>query len=1043
MNALVSGGVFLEGCYPNIALLGACLLKSLCIVVLAGGCAAFLRGRSARARCWVWRCALMGAALLLAVEFGPPVLRRLRPVVPVRPAAGEMAAFARGAQSLGLLRSPDEISRIIDRRQAEQRMGAARPLWEIRGEVLLTVAEQRPAFWAVVERGVPWIWWAGAAGLILAQMVRAGAGVLWLERAARDADAGAFRLAREVGDTLGIGRVPRVRIVRTLSSPLLIGLRRPGIFLPEACGAWDEAKLRPVFLHELSHWKRRDHLWRHFGNFISALWWWNPLAGWAARRMGAEAEQAADDTVVLNQTSAPGYAETLMEVAAASIGKPPPVGLSMIGYSPLEQRIRAILSRNPMRGRIGATAGLLLAILGVAIAGAASIRAVRADPQNSMKTEPGRATIQLTIRDAESGRPLAGAAVKVTEYPKESVVSLVTDAAGRCVALLSEARPPRIRVRVVQAGYVAKFVDWDTENPEFALPAEFTLKLDKARSIGGIVVDETGAPIAGAEVSLIIRWSSSGASQQIHNDIWEERVKTDVQGRWAFHGAPASLEPLSVRLSHPDFISNAEPRTLPERSEFSAHTAILVMEKGRRIEGIVRDTSGRPLPGVAVWMHEHGSDSTTKPEFATGVDGRFVIPNAPQETPGARAGGLVLTFFKKSFAPELSVVARESSPAALDVTLDPGRRLTGRVTDPSGAPVPGVSICPDYWRGARPFCLRFETDKDGRFVWEDAPVDEVIFDILKQGFMARRGVRMRAADGEHTLVIKRPITVTGRVVDADTGEPIPAFEISEGLLWSRLGRNLSSAPALAGKDGAFAWTFSEPSHLGDGQGGVTDEGAHFLRIRVPGYLPGDSRPIRDSEDSVALTFQLAKGKETPVTVRTRDHASVEGAAIVVAGEGNAVMIENGAISPTRDKLTMMTGAAGSAVLPPLPGNPMLVIAHPDFGFATATLEEAGRGAITLTGWAKVIVKSADIRRGDPPPFYLNYEPLDASPPEEHPPLYRLSNRPVVTGDGALVFTGVKPGAARVGRYRHPDRDAITVQAPENGEVTVSIEPARD
>ncbi|MEO6848594.1 MAG: M56 family metallopeptidase, partial [Chthoniobacterales bacterium] len=173
--------------------------------------------------------------------------------------------------------------------------------------------------------------------------------------------------------------------------------RIPVICLSPYALLWSREKLRVVFLHELAHWKRWDYGWQQIGKLVVALFWWNPLARMAAVRMSAEAEQAADDVVVLHETPAKVYAETLIEIASGiSFANNPSAGISMIGYRSVEKRIRALLANNPWRGRIGRLAGfailvavlLTLGVSSVYVGFAAPVAAPAAKGQTVTKLTP-------------------------------------------------------------------------------------------------------------------------------------------------------------------------------------------------------------------------------------------------------------------------------------------------------------------------------------------------------------------------------------------------------------------------------------------------------------------------------------------------------------------------------------------------------------------------------------------------------------------------------------------------------------------------------
>jgi beta-lactamase regulating signal transducer with metallopeptidase domain len=372
MNDFISKFAMLQSFYPSICLLILAAIKSSAIVCLGWGGALLLKSRSAAARCWVWRCAMLGVLVLLAFDFGPDAIRKIRLTIPTHLDPDKASAFYRETLALKLVQTPENIERA---QVVPAPPRQATPPWVSPGsdDRNVTPAEMRTPLWSRIESGVLPVWLSIAAILFAATACRIAAGILWLRRhgtaATTDAEASCAALAAG----FGIKSTPCLGIIPDLHSPLILGLRRPWIYLPASFASWSEEKLRTVFVHELAHWKRRDLLWQYLGRLVSCLLWWNPLVSLAARHMSNEAEQAADDAVLLHRSEATTYATALVEIAAGHpILRGPIAGVSMVGHRSLERRIKALLAANPWRGRIGRLAGALITLLFLAFIAASS-----------------------------------------------------------------------------------------------------------------------------------------------------------------------------------------------------------------------------------------------------------------------------------------------------------------------------------------------------------------------------------------------------------------------------------------------------------------------------------------------------------------------------------------------------------------------------------------------------------------------------------------------------------------------------------------------
>jgi hypothetical protein len=319
-TSFLTGFAHFQDQFPNLGGLGIGCLKSTAMFLLAAGTATMLKSQSARARNWVWRCALAGLLALACWQFLPGSPRLV--ALTAQPAAPAPLVRASAQESFKNPGTEGGLGGTEQRRaKAEQALVS-------------------------LEKAVPFLWMGAGFALFAAHLARSALAVAWLRRHA---------------SRLEQASVPVYR-TGLLDTPLLAGWWRPAIFLPASSGGWSEEKCGCVLRHELAHRSRGDLGWQLLGTLACCLWWWNPLAWRALASLKAEAEQAADDLVVEQEASAETYARHLVEIAAAC-GRPAPAGIPMLGRSSLELRIGAILDRTLVRNRIGAWSGGLLAAL--------------------------------------------------------------------------------------------------------------------------------------------------------------------------------------------------------------------------------------------------------------------------------------------------------------------------------------------------------------------------------------------------------------------------------------------------------------------------------------------------------------------------------------------------------------------------------------------------------------------------------------------------------------------------------------------------------
>lgn len=114
---------------------------------------------------------------------------------------------------------------------------------------------------------------------------------------------------------LGV-RVHHVRLREgNVATPVVSGILRPTILLPQGVRHWDSFRRQTVLLHELAHVRRKDCLWQQLGGLACALFWFHPLAWRVAARMCREQELACDDLALSAGIDRRAYADLLLNAA--------------------------------------------------------------------------------------------------------------------------------------------------------------------------------------------------------------------------------------------------------------------------------------------------------------------------------------------------------------------------------------------------------------------------------------------------------------------------------------------------------------------------------------------------------------------------------------------------------------------------------------------------------------------------------------------------------------------------------------------------------
>ena len=146
------------------------------------------------------------------------------------------------------------------------------------------------------------LWLGGMAALLVYQ----GAGyALARRKLLRDAEPGSEEetaLLADLAAQMKVGRTPPLLHTADAASPMVLGLARPVLLLPE--GALPPETLEVVLRHELTHLKRNDVAYQALLLLARTVHWFNPLVWWMGREAGHSLELCCDDAVVRGRDEA-------------------------------------------------------------------------------------------------------------------------------------------------------------------------------------------------------------------------------------------------------------------------------------------------------------------------------------------------------------------------------------------------------------------------------------------------------------------------------------------------------------------------------------------------------------------------------------------------------------------------------------------------------------------------------------------------------------------------------------------------------------------
>jgi beta-lactamase regulating signal transducer with metallopeptidase domain/protocatechuate 3,4-dioxygenase beta subunit len=846
---------------------------------------------------------------------------------------------------------------------------------------------------------------------------------------------------------LGVRRGVELRTARELSVPIAVGVWRPVVLVPAGMvDATSNGLIDSVLLHELAHVRRGDCAANLLLRLVQAVYWPHPLVWIAARLVHATRERACDDYCIHMLGDKRMYRTTLLDVAEALARRrvpAPALGLAMARRTQLGRRL-AWIDRSPGAARCRPHGLLAAALLGVTLAAtalAAALQPVRAAARPAAAnqdapraTEPARtddppakaaaaavkpkhpARIEVTVTAQDTGKPIAGAIVRFAQDFTHKEV--VTDADGRAIVDRSGVRITAdwVSFDVWADGYVQQRHSFSDQLPsdEKPIPEAFTVSLLPAtESFGGIVRNENGEPVEGATVEL---WGWLKDKKDPNELAYMIRSTTDAEGRWR-NRSLRNMVFINLYIKHPDYLSDGSMQARgfgkpnvddppPDFGPLRDGTDVQIIKKGVPVEGRVVDEAGNPIAGANVgWADSEHDFEDDLIKTTTDAEGRFHFLNV---RPGERG------FLAKAPGRSLGLVVTDVEPGMkpVELRLPPGRVLKGRVEDHLGNPIAGAFVNVDTWRRYRGFGIYLTTDADGRFVWDQAPEDEVEINISEPGYLGPTWLPVVAGENELTYTLRPSLEITGRVKDAETDKRIQQADVEIG--------------SVDAKTGEVKWSESPRGFVHDGRLQVsldaTTAPAFYVRIVAGGYEPLVSPEYPSGAGRVKFDVALKKSETKAGRVVDPDGKPLAGATVYLLKQNQSLNLSEDPSRYYPDGLKVTSEEDGTIRLPPVAGPYAIVADHEKFYGAMSKDEFEKERTLTVSPWGRVEgVLKIGSRIGANEPITLSREPTD-----RFLGIHVWQEEKATTDEsGRFAFERVVPGAVRIGRDggRGTDRES--------------------
>ncbi len=519
--------------------------------------------------------------------------------------------------------------------------------------------------WSAVMFG---LWLAGVGVYAIRTVVGYRQVRRWVKSSVA-ASQGNEKLLADCCEQVGLRWRVQIRLSSSIWTPLVTGIVRPIILLPEVVvQTLSPAELKAVLLHELQHVVRRD-LWQELGlTVIQALYFFHPAVWLAVRQLRRLREQACDEaTVAALDGRRADYGSGFVKVAELLVRQAPQLTLGIVDSDEqASSRLRRILDPNLRIGRnlswpaiaFIVLAGFVLIPSGARTNASADENTLGGTEVASGSTAPDGAAHAETSRmettvagsaldgsamdnqgwadgdedipvigDADiepylvtgkvlnvSGQPASNSTIVFTVYSTKkhvgNTLTVTTNDAGEFRVWMRHEKNnlPYVRTMAMNAdkSEMGAFrFPWAYET---SIIEPITIQLARTRTVRVKVIDSEGAPIENAYAVIGLAYPQN-----------TKRVQTNQEGIAAFvipeneriESAAAWKDQAGADYRHYTLSREQVADANAKAPEFPAENLeTLKLESAAPITVTVTDDDGKPLEGVAIepWLLKKTSE---------------------------------------------------------------------------------------------------------------------------------------------------------------------------------------------------------------------------------------------------------------------------------------------------------------------------------------------------------------------------------------------------------------------------------------------------
>jgi hypothetical protein len=501
------------------------------------------------------------------------------------------------------------------------------------------------------------------------------------------------------------------------------------------------------------------------------------------------------------------------------------------------------------------------------------------------KTEPvtlrlvAGVKLDVTVHDADSKKPIAGASVEVRAI---AAVSAVAGADG--VAHLRGLRGGWVTMKVQASGYAPVFMPVQLPLAPGSTEQQ-TVLLRRGDAVAGRVVDDAGKPVAGARVL-----PSSSANLFDVADARLDAAVSDAAGKWKI----AAVAPGSWRFEA------TEPKHAPGQSApviLSAGGAppgeiVITLPAGGSVDGVVHSAAGQPVPFATVRVSSptEGLGFDGARQASCDDAGHFHMDGLPRRKASLLAA-------HESGSSDVTILDLATSPEQknLVLVLSQDGAIAGTVVTPAGQPVAEARVValPELGEGGGSDDIsRWRllgnvsdvADQAGAFRLSGLPKGKYRLRAMRSdasfmdpGTMQRKGETAETGATAVKLVLEDDAVLKGKLAFKDGSAP-EVFTIGTSAF--------GASTPFSSKDGSFRL-----EHVAPGPRMLTVSGAGFTRKTTDPY---DAKPGVETDVG---TITVDRGRTVRGKVLKADGSPAVGATVYAGtrffGSGDSIKMQAG------------------------------------------------------------------------------------------------------------------------------------------------------